>query len=513
MEIDPLALNLEGVSDEDWQDTRASVKQLLLALMAEVTELKGRVSRLEEENRCLREQLAGNSGNSSLPPSSDGPGSMAKRIKKQASGRERGAQKGHQGHKRKLYPVERCTLVVEHHPKQCRHCGDELTGNDPHPYRHQVVELPRVAPVVEEHRLHKLVCEACGARTRAILPEGVPALGYGPRVAATVALLGGVYRTSQRLTQRAMSDFYGIELSLGTVNALRQEASEAVAEAVLGAQGYVKQQAVVHSDETGFMQGNADGANPRGRKAWLWVAVTALVTVFQVSLSRGQESARALLGVDFNGTLVSDRWSGYNWLALSQRQLCWAHLKREFQKLAERGGESGDLGKALLEQERKLFKLWYRVRDGTLSRADFQSQVIDMHQAVKVLLGQGAGYHPERGGKTARAKTARTCQALLKMEPALWLFVTQEGVEPTNNAAERAIRPAVIWRRISFGSQSVAGSEFVARMLSVVTTLRQQDRDVLTYLTKACQVARQGKAAPSLLPGVAEAEDQLPFVA
>lgn len=513
MEPEPLALNLEGVSDGDWQDTPVSVKRLLLALMAEVTELKGRVGRLEEENHQLRERLAGNSGNSSLPPSSDGPGAVAERIKKQASGRERGAQKGHQGHKRKLYPVECCAQVVDYHPKQCRCCGNDLCGSDLHPYRHQVVELPPVTPVVEEHRLHKLVCEACGVRTRAILPEGVPALGYGPRVAAMVALLGGVYRTSQRLTRRAMSDFYGIELSLGTVNALRQEASEAVAESVLGAQDYVKQQAVVHSDETGFMQGNADGANPRGRKAWLWVAVTALVTVFQVSLSRGQEAARALLGADFDGTLVSDRWSGYNWLALSQRQLCWAHLKREFQKLDERGGESGSIGEALLKQEKKLFKLWYRVRDGTLSRVDFQGQTADIRQAVKEQLEQGGGHHPERGEKTPRAKTARTCQALLKVEPALWLFVYQEGVEPTNNVAERAIRPAVIWRRISFGSQSAAGSEFVARMLSVVTTLKQQDRDVLTYLTEACQAARLGKAAPSLLPSVAEADDRLPIAA
>jgi transposase len=246
MQTEPLALNLEGVSEEDWQDTPASVKQLLLALMAEVAELKGRVSRLEEENRQLREQLAGNSGNSSLPPSSDGPGAMAERVKKHPSGRKRGAQKGHRGHKRKLYPVECCAQVVDYHPEQCRRCGTELCGNDPQPYRHQVVELPPVTPVVEEHRLHKLVCEACGAETRATLPEEVSALGYGPRVAATVALLGGVYRASQRLTKRAMSDFYGIELALGTVSALRREASEAVAEPVLAAQRYVKQQAVVH---------------------------------------------------------------------------------------------------------------------------------------------------------------------------------------------------------------------------------------------------------------------------
>jgi hypothetical protein len=310
-----------------------------------------------------------------------------------------------------------------------------------------------------------------------------------------------------------MADLFGVELSLGTVNRLRQEASLAVAEPVEVAGEALKQAAVVHADETGFMQGNADGANPQGRKAWLWVAVTTLVTVFRVSLSRGQEAAQELLGANFAGVVGSDRWSGYNWLPLAQRQLCWAHLKREFQKLCERGGESGLIGEALLKQERKLFKLWYRVRDGTLSRADFRSQVVVIRQAVNEQLAKGAGYHLQRGEKTARAKTARTTQALLKVEPALWLFVYQEGVEPTNNTAERAIRPAVIWRRVSFGSQSAAGSEFVARMLTVVTTLRQQDRDVLSYLTTACQAARQGKAAPSLVPSPTESQDQLPIAA
>jgi transposase len=513
MEGEPPIPVFEGVSAEDWQRTPASVKQLLVMLMQEVIELKQRVALLEEENHHLREQLASNSGNSSLPPSSDGPAAAPQRPEKHPSGRKRGAQKGHQGHKRKLYPVERCQQVIDHYPQQCCHCGSELTGNDPQPYRHQVVELPPVEPVVEEHRLHSLRCEVCGTETRAKLAKEVAASGYGPRAVATVALLGGIYRASQRLTQRAMAELYGIEMSVGTVNALRQEASEALAEPVEKAHDYVKQQEMVSADETGYKQGDADGANPHGKKAWLWVAVTALVTVFKVSLSRGQEAAQELLGAGFRGVVSSDRWSGYNWLLLSQRQLCWAHLKREFQKLAERGGESGSIGEALLEQTRKLFELWYRVRDGTLSRSEFEHQVRALRQAVKAQLEKGASYQPKKGEKSARAKTARTCKALLKLEPALWLFVSKEGVEPTNNAAERAIRPAVLWRRVSFGSQSAAGGTFVARMLTVVSTLRQQDRDVLGYLTEACQAARQGEAAPSLLPSVAELEDQLPIAA
>jgi transposase len=317
-----LALAGEEISAEDWQRTPASVKRLLLASASEVAELKERVALLEEENRLLREQLASNSQNSSRPPSSDGPGAKAPRSSRATTGKKRGGQPGHQGHKRKLVPVEQCQKVVEHYPEQCRRCGAELFGSDPRPYRHQVVELPVVEPYVEEHRLHQLSCAGCGDKTRAGLPREVAASGYGPRLVATVALLGGMYRASERLTQMALADLFGVVLSLGTVNTLRQEASKAVACAVDEAHTYtlagtgVKEQAVVGADETGFAQGNADGGNPTRRKAWLWVAVTALVTVFQVSLSRGQEAARALLGTAFAGILGSDRWSGYNWLAV-----------------------------------------------------------------------------------------------------------------------------------------------------------------------------------------------------
>lgn len=161
---------------------------------------------------------------------------------------------------------------------------------------------------------------------------------------------------------------------------------------------------------------------------------------------------------------------------------------------------AGELGKALLEQQRVLFEQWYRVRDGTLSRAEFIAAVVPIQQQVHHLLLEGAGYDIAKSEKTPLAKTVRTCQQLLKVEAALWTFVTTEGIEPTNNAAERALRPAVLWRKNSFGSQSEAGSLFVSRMLTVVTTLRAQKRPVLEYLVDACRAARQGSPAPSLLP-------------
>jgi transposase len=258
--------------------------------------------------------------------------------------------------------------------------------------------------------------------------------------------------------------------------------------------------AVVGADETGFRQGNSDGNNPNRRKAWLWIAVTPLVSFFQITLSRSQASAQSLLGKPFCGHLITDRHGAYTWVDVAHRQLCWAHLKRDFIQIAERTGVSQLLGEDLLKHEKLLFKLWYRVRDGTMSRTHFIAAVEPLRLQVKALLSEGAAYPIAPRQNTPLAKTVRTCRRLLKLEPAMWLFVTVEGVEPTNNDAERGIRPAVFWRRLSFGSQTEAGSLFVCPMLMVVATLRAQNRNVLEYMTQAVQDARQGTSLPSLLP-------------
>lgn len=311
------------------------------------------------------------------------------------------------------------------------------------------------------------------------------------------------------MVQSAMPDLFGVEMSLGSVNNLRQEASDAVADPVAAAVKYVQQQSVVGADETSLVQGNAGGHNPNDRTAWLWVIVTPLVTCFQVILSRGQEAAQTVLGLANACLLTSDRHAGYNWVDLSRRQLCWAHLKRDFTQIAERSGVSEELGKALLEQQKQLFNLWHQWRGGVLERHELISAVNPIRQQVKALLEQAASYEIGDREKTPLAKTVRTCRQLLKVE-SLRLFVTVEGVEPTNNAAERAIRPAVLWRRTSFGTQSQAGSTFMARILTVVmTTLRSQNRNVLEYMTDACRASRERTPAPSLLPQAADSEDRV----
>lgn len=491
------ASNFE-IAPADWQHTPPSVQQMMLCLLKRVDALEQEVHSLRVENERLREQTRRSSRNSSQPPSCEAP-SVPPRPPRESSGKKRGAQPGHEGHQRTLYPVEACRSVSDHRPAACGACGTALCGDDPHPFRHQVVELPEVKPLVEEHRLHQRWCPACGAVTRAPWPAEVSASGYGPRLVATVGMLSGPYRQSERQTRQALADLYQVTVALGTINTMRQEVSAAVAEPVVEATACAHAQDVTNADETGWVQGNSDGANPERRKAWLWVMVTTWVIVFQVHLNRGQAAAKALLGT-CGGFLITDRWTGYSWWPLERRQVCWAHLLRDFHKIAERGDESQRIGEGLLEQARTLFVLWQRVRDGTLRRADFALAVEPIQQRVSEWLSEGAAYRPARGEKSARARTARTCQELLKVELALWLFVRVEGIEPTKNAAERALRPAVIWRRTSFGTQSAEGSAFVARMLTVIETLRAQERNVVAYLTHACAAARQGEPAPSLLP-------------
>ncbi len=481
-----------GIPQLDWEVTPASVKALVVVFIE-------RMRVFEEQVEFLKERLNTNSRNSSKPPSQDPPGTPPKPGRKKSK-RKRGGQPGHKGHMRVLFPPEQCARIEDHRPDACKKCGGKLAGDDPNPQRHQVVEIPPVTPTVEEHRLHALACGVCGTVTRAVLPGDVEVVGYGPRLTAIVGYMAIQFGASMRKSATAMSDLFGVQMAHSTVELMRHEQSVAVGPAVDEALQYVQEQPVVHADETGFRQGNGDGGNPGKLRAWLWVAATSLVVVFRITLSRSAGDAKALLGANFAGYLVSDRYGGYGWVRMRKRQLCWSHLLRDFVKLSERTGASGRIGKRLLAEGRQLFVLWGRVKDGTLSRGVFRRRVAPIRKRVRVLLEEGAGYEPKKGDKTTRAKTARTCKNLLKLEPALWLFVRVEGVEPTNNEAERNVRWGVILRRLMQGTQSRRGSEFVARMLTVLLTLRKQNRNVLEYLTGAIQARRIDVAPPSLLP-------------
>jgi transposase len=463
--------------------TLAEALEVIVQLLQVIAEQQERIVALEARVAELEERLRQSSQNSSRPPSADPP--TVVRAPQPRSKRKPGGQPGHAGHQRTMVPPEQVDRVVPVKPRYCRRCGGWLAGAVGSPVRHQVLEVPPVRPHVTEYQLHTLWCEACGVTTTAPLPAGVPRGAFGPRLQAVAAVCTGVYHLSRRTTVGVLRDLFGVPMSVGALSACEQAVSAAVAPPVAQAYEYVQQQAEVrHADETGWRE--------RRRRAWLWVVVSPLVTVFMVHAQRSTAAARALLGACVSAILISDRWVAYQYWVTEHRQLCWAHLVREFRAFTERSGAAARLGQALLADAKEMFAQWDRVRDGTLSHRAFWRHMRPVRRRVESRL--------RRGATLAEAKTSATCRDLLKLRPALWTFVDLPDVEPTNNAAERAIRRGVLWRKGSFGSHSPAGSRFAERMLTIAATLKQQDRNVVEYLTAACIAALHGAPAPSLVP-------------
>jgi transposase len=458
------------------------------AAQAVIVALAQRVVALEAEVRDLKARVGQSSSNSSRPPSSDPPWGK-RRPPAPPSGRRPGGQPGHTGHFRALAPPERVDAVVDHWPERCARCAAPLAagGADDDYVPHQVTELPVLRAAVTEYRLHRAACAACGATTRAGLPPEVPPRAHGPRLQAAVATLSGGYRLSRRQVADVCATLLDAPLSVGSVDALCQATSAALAPPVADAAATLPEAPVVHADETPWKQGRT--------RPWLWVAVTALVTVFRLAPGRDRGVVQALVGETYAGTLVSDRYSAYAWLDAAYRQVCWAHLTRDFQALVDRGGPAAPLGSEALRQGRALFAAWHRFRAGELDRAGLQAALAPVDAALAALLHAGQA--------NADARAAGLCRALLRLWPALWTFAEVEGVEPTNNAAERALRPAVLWRKGAFGTRCDAGAHFVERLLTVTATCKQQGRSVLTYLTEVCTAAQRGLPAPSLLPAAA----------
>lgn len=330
-----------------------------------------------------------------------------------------------------------------------------------------------------------------------MLPPGIPRGQYGPSVQAMTALLRGELKQSVRQTSDVMTQLLQVPMSSGMVSKVQQQVSQALGAPYQEALVHAQAQPRVHADESGWRQDK--------NKAWLWVAVAGLVTVFVIHTSRGAKAAKALLGEAFAGLLHTDRWSSYNWVACQRRQLCWSHLKRDFKSFLDYGPEAKLLGERLLCQTRRMFRLWHRVRDGTVSRTDFQLAMKPVRRRILALLEQGRGL--------SCAKVAGMCKQMLSLREAFFTFVDNESLEPTNNAAERALRFAVLWRKGSFGSDSSSGSRFVERFLTVRATLRCQNRDLYAYLHEACVAALQGSAPPSLLPSLTQPAAVLPIAA
>ena len=452
-------------------------------LEARIAELAAIVEQQAGEIAALREQARRSSRNSSKPPSSDGPAAPP-RPKKPPSGRKPGGQAGHEGHGRELLPSDKAAKIVACIPVRCERCDKRLHGRDADPRRHQVFHLPKIEPSFDEYQIHGLGC-TCGHVTHGKLPAGVPTGAFGPSVLAVVAVLMGVYRLSKRMVPELMLDLFGLHMSVGAVVGCQHIISQAIATPVEQAAAHVVEQPVKNADETSWREG------PTRARVWLWAVVTPLVVVFKIQATRNADAAREILGRAV-GVLGSDRHGAYGWWTDKMRQFCWAHLQRDAQAIADRGGESEHIGNKLLEEIERMFGWWHRVRDGDLARSTFEVYMRPLRTRVEATL--------QWGSLCSHPKTAKTCANLLKHSESLWTFVRVSGVEPTNNAAEQAVRHPVIMRKISYGTHSQAGSRFIERILTVHATLRRQKRNILGFIQDACTAALHNRPPPSLLP-------------
>jgi transposase len=472
------------IPPEDWAATPRSVRSVVRALLAvsatyqqQIAELLARVAELEA-------RLNQHSQNSSKPPSSDPP-SAPPRPPKTPRGRPRGAQPGHERAERPIPEPDTISEHRDHYPTTCPSCCHDLsaTRNDVCLAQTQYVwELPIVTPIITAHHYHTVSCRSCGALVTAPRPPDVPPGAFGPRCAATLSLLHGCYRDSHRESKQLLSDLFGLPISLGSVANLQGDVSVALKPVFDEIQAVVQAAPTVNVDETGWKQA--------GKRRWLWTMVSAIATLFCITTSRSGKTLRWLVGEDYAGIVTSDRGSWYMWLDDQQHQLCWSHLIRNFRALAERHSGLGLWANDWLALGELVFRLWHAYRGGTIDREQLQAAMKPLEVTMQALV--------ETGARRADAGTG-LCVELLAHWEALWTFVRVDGVEPTNNRAERALRPAVLWRKGCFGAQSEGGNQFVERLLTVAATCRQQQRHLLAFLTEAVEASWQGRPPPRLL--------------
>jgi transposase len=441
-------------------------------LEKEIVELKKRIEELER-------LLGINSKNSSKPPSSDPPGFST--ISPKRRPKKPGAKKGHQPHLRQLFPPEKVTHRIELKPEVCFCGGTHFEECDEEPLRHQIVDIPPIVPEVTEYIQHVCRCKDCGELVYAPLPHELRRRHFGPGVLALVAVLTGVLNTSKRKALAMMNEVFSVPMSLGGLSNCEAQLAEALEQPYNETIEHIREQDVAHADETGWRRGNR-------QRGWLWAFCCMGAAVFMVHAKRGQQAASKLLGT-FSGVLVSDRWGGYNFFT-GVRQICWAHLKRDFQAISEAKGARGKTGQELYGLAKKILKMRQRVRDGTLQWRTFQNRMAPLMVSVEKLLEEGA---------SGKCKLAGKCRRILKHRKHLWTFVHDQSVEPTNNAAERIVRQGVLWRKSSFGTQSERGACYVERILTACSTCRLQRRSIIEYLRDVCRCHLEGIAAPSLI--------------
>lgn len=429
----------------------------------------------------LKRRLGENSSNSSKPPSSDPPGARAERPGAAPSGKRRGGQPGHKGHRRELLPLDQVTDRQDCFPPTCRACDGPLPQTrDREPLIRQVVDLPTIKPAVTQFDCHHVQCPRCSVTTCGAPPPGTPAGLLGPGVLALAGLVIADCHVSRRKVQGLLHHLLGIRVSLGALSESEQIVSDAVAVAVDEARLHALSERVKHVDATTW--------SCAGAYRCLWTMATAAVTVFMIATDGTQAKLQAWMS-RVRGVLATDRGTQFGFWAMERRQICWAHLLRKFASFATRSGDAGQLGDKLHLWTRVMFHNWHRVRGGTMTRREFREWARHLREVVERLLEQG----------TVTPGISGSCKNILGHRAALWRFVDDRDVDPTNNHAERELRGFVLWRKGCYGSRSERGDIFAANLKSVVHTCRKQGRAVLPYLTAAVHAALRGQAAPSLL--------------
>jgi transposase len=463
---------------------REAVVRVLLELSAQNERLQGQVERLTARVEKLERELASNSRNSSRPPSSDPPGAGPAR-RSERSGRSQGGQAGHEGHGRELLPVSAVDEVVRYWPAVCG-CGYRFGGDDRvevrAPARHQVEELPRLSVRVVEHQRMRVRCPECGGEAVGELPAGVGASAFGPRLQAAVATLAVRNRVSRRDTVELCEELFGARISTGSVDAILTRAGDALEQPYEDLERRVRRSAALNVDETGW--------RTAGSRRALWGAFTNRLAVYRIAPDRHERELRTLLA-GHAGVVTSDRWWAYGHLPAGRRQICWAHLRRDFKAHAEGLAAEKEFGEAGLRICEQVFWAW-EIYQHTRDRAELRRRVRLARRELKPILRRYAG-------KAPRYKYTRgMARNLLKVWPALWTFADRRGVQPTNNHAERALRGAVIYRKLSLGSQSEHGERRIERLLSASTTCRLQHRSLFDYLADALTARTTGNPMPRL---------------
>lgn len=449
-------------------------------------ERDARIAELEQRVAALEARLNTNASNSSTPPSKN-PLDAAKPVKKKKSKRKRGGQPKHPPQLKQLLPTEQVTEFRHILPEACANCQAKLPveagPDDPEPKRFQTIELPLIVLDVTEFQAHTRRCPCCQHVNETTIPAETREHSVGPRLTATMSYLTGNLGLSKRNVEELVGDVFGAPISLGTVANLEQEVSAALEPAHQEALAAVRQAEVKFADETSWKLW--------GKLCWLWAAATTTIAVFVVHAKRDAAGLTALLGAEIYGILHSDRYKVYLRVPEERRQVCWAHLKRDFQKIVDRKGPSEFVGRRGGRIVKEVFAAWHAFQAGNITRQRLQELIEPLeHRLTKTLLAGGLGDD---------AHVSEVCGNLLELGPALWTFAKVDGVEPTNNFMERLVRLAVLWRKRSFGCNSEAGCRFVERILTVVQTCRLRGKSSLEYLTTAITNHRSGQACPSLL--------------